>query len=220
MNSGENFRLADDAARHVDPAVISQRQRALVENSEQQLPEGVVGLLDLIEENETHLQLVGVVLFDRLLRQQRGRLVVPQITRGRSDQLGDLVAVLKLRAIDLNERARVPEQDLGRSLYHAGFSRSRRSKEQQISDRPSGHRHARQVDLIHVHDAPDRAILPHNLGKQSALEIENFRAPHLRIQENIFRNQRLRHGSVPPCRTFRLTDAFNELAVIGRSGAG
>jgi len=40
----------------------AQRQRGFVQNSEEQIPEGVTGLLDFIEQHKTELQRIRVVL--------------------------------------------------------------------------------------------------------------------------------------------------------------
>jgi hypothetical protein len=48
-------------------------------------------LFDLVEQQQRELQLVGVPLAQRFLRQQRMRFAVSQVARRRADQLGDLV---------------------------------------------------------------------------------------------------------------------------------
>src|SRR5438093_11583975 len=87
-----------------------------------------------------------------------------EITRGRTDQLGDLVAVLKLRAVDLDEGAWTAKKDFGRSLYNARLAGASRSQKQKITDRAVRHSHSRQIDLIHVDDSAHGAILPNDLA--------------------------------------------------------
>ncbi len=93
--------------REVHAPVVPQGQRGLVQHSQQQLPQRVRRLLDLVKQQKTQHQLSGVIFSQFLLRDQRVRLPVPQISRRRPDQLGDLMRVLKFRTIDLDEGARV-----------------------------------------------------------------------------------------------------------------
>src|SRR5207245_733291 len=37
----------DQGLREIDPAIVAERQRGLVQDAQQQLPEGIAGLLDL-----------------------------------------------------------------------------------------------------------------------------------------------------------------------------
>jgi len=55
---------------------------------------------------------------------------MPQVSRRRADQLGDLMAVLKLGAIDLDYRPRVVQQGLCRCLYNASLARPGRPQEE------------------------------------------------------------------------------------------
>ena len=95
----------DHGAREIDLAVVAQRQRRLVQNAEQQVPQRVARLLDFVEQHEAELHLLGVILVQHFLAQQRMRLAMPQVSGRRADQLRDLVAVLELGAVDLDHRA-------------------------------------------------------------------------------------------------------------------
>src|SRR5215831_8160957 len=116
-----------------------------------------------------------------------------KVTRRRSDELCNLVAVLKFRAIDLDQSSGTAEQNFSGCLDDSGLSGSRRSQEQQVRNRPARHVHARQIDLVHVHDAFHCPILSHNLPQQPAFEVEHFRASHFSIEEYFFGNERFDH---------------------------
>ncbi len=146
----------DRSTRRLSP----KRKSRLVENAEQQLPERVAGLLDLVEQEDRKLQLFGVPLVQRFLGQQGVRFPVPEVARRRPDQLGDLVRMLKLRAIDLDARARVAEQRLGQSLDDPGFPRTRRSQEQEVAHRASRRVQPGQEHLVDFYNLFDGLILP------------------------------------------------------------
>src|SRR5207247_6065062 len=126
-----------------------------------------------------------------------------EITRGRTDQLGDLMAVLKLRAVDLDEGAWTAKKDFGRSLYNARLAGASRSQKQKITDRAVRHSHSRQIDLIHVDDSAHGAILPNDLAQQPAFKVEDFSTSYLGIEEYFFRNIWFHHCFVPRARSFR-----------------
>src|SRR5205823_2972271 len=50
----------DDRLRKVHAAIVSQREGRFVQHAQQQLPKRVAGLLNLVKEQETELQLVGM----------------------------------------------------------------------------------------------------------------------------------------------------------------
>src|SRR5437867_7474977 len=106
-----------------------------------------------------------------------------EITRGRTDQLGDLVALLQLRAVDLDEGAWTAKKDFARSLYNARLAGASRSQKQKITDRAVRHSHSRQIDLIHVDDSAHGAILPNDLAQQPAFKVEDFSTSYLGIEE-------------------------------------
>ena len=80
------------------------------------------------------------------------RFAVAQVSRRRPDQFCDFMAVLKLRAIDLDYGSRVLQQRLGGRLDNASFSRAGRPQEEKVSDRPADRRQSRHVSLISPHD--------------------------------------------------------------------
>src|SRR6266852_8873510 len=84
---------------------------------------------------------------------------VAQIAGGRSDQLGNLVAVLELRAVDLDHGARVANQTLGHGLHQPGFSRAGGSEKKETPDGTRWAVHAREIGLIDVDDLLDGVVL-------------------------------------------------------------
>src|SRR2546428_604239 len=78
-----------------------------------------------------------MMLIQGFLGQQWMRFAVSQVSRGRADQLGDLMTVLKLRAIDLDYCSRILQQGLGGCLYDASLSGAGRPQEQKVSGRPA-----------------------------------------------------------------------------------
>src|SRR5260370_19332171 len=99
------------------------------------------------------------MLIQRFLRQQRMRFAVAQVSRRRPDQFCDFMAVLKLRAIDLDYGSRVLQQRLGGPLDNASFSRAGTPQEETISYRPSYPRQSRHRRLISPHDLVDCVTL-------------------------------------------------------------
>ena len=51
-------------------------------------------------------------------------LAMPQVSGRRADQLGDLVAVLELGAVDLDHGAGIAGEALGHGFHGPGFSRA------------------------------------------------------------------------------------------------
>src|SRR5580698_10580537 len=98
-------------------------------------------------------------------------LAVTEVARGRSDELGDLMAVLELRAVDLDHGARIAGKGLGRGFDEAGFSRARWSKEQEVANGTARACHARGEHLVNVDDLLDSFFLPDNPFTQIAVEL-------------------------------------------------
>src|SRR5437899_4705769 len=96
---------------------------------------------------------------------------VSQVSWGRADQLGDLMTVLKLRAIDLDYCARIVQQGLGGYLYDASLSGSGRTQEQKVSDRPAGRRQSRHVSLICPHDLVNCFVLSNDEVAEIVLQV-------------------------------------------------
>src|ERR1017187_9331004 len=172
----------DDALRQNHAPVVAQSQRRLVQNPQQQLPQRIRRLLNFVKQQYRQLQLLGVPLVQRFLRQQGMRLPMSQISRRRTNQLRNLVRMLELRAINLDARPRVPKQRLGHGLDHARLARSRGPQKQQVSHRTSRRIQPREKHLIDFDDLFDGCILPHNAAAQGGIKLSSIVAATVRIE--------------------------------------
>src|SRR6185436_12274459 len=91
----------NNSLREIDAPIVAQRQSSLVHHSKQQLPQGVAGFFDFVKENERQLHVVGVILSQHFLSDERVSFPVAEISRRRTKQLGNLVRVLEFRAVYL-----------------------------------------------------------------------------------------------------------------------
>src|SRR6266480_2887214 len=98
-------------------------------------------------------------------------LAMAQIAGRRTNQLGNLVRVLELRAIDLYDRARIPKKDLGRSFHNARLSRTGWTEEQQVAYRAAGRIQSGTKHLKHVNQGLHTLFLPYDLCSQGRLKI-------------------------------------------------
>jgi len=57
----------DDGLREVYAAIVAEGESGFVEHAEEQLPKGVAGLFDFVEEQERHFELVGMIGGKRFL---------------------------------------------------------------------------------------------------------------------------------------------------------
>src|SRR5262249_27723396 len=176
----------DHTTGEVDLAIVAERESCLIENSQQQLPQRVVRFFDFIEQQKAESRLLGLILINRFLSQQRGSLTMSQIPRRRPDEFCDFMAVLKFGTVNLDERSGTTKQNLGGGLDDSGFTGTRRAQEKQVTDWTAWHIHACQVYLVHVHDALDGALLSDDLAQQPTLEVEYFGTSHFRIKEYLF----------------------------------
>src|ERR1022692_1525300 len=87
---------------------------------------------------------------------------MPEVSGRRADQFGDFVAMLELRAIDLNYRARIAHQAFRRGFHQPRLAASGGSQEQKIADRSSRAGHARQVSLVNADDLLNGLVLAYN----------------------------------------------------------
>jgi hypothetical protein len=91
------------------------------------------------------------VLVDHFLAEQRVCFPMPQVARRRAAQLGNVVAVLKFGAIDLDHRC-----------FHRAGSCPSRSVLRKETCLPGARRgKTRKVHLVDVDDLLDRLILEH-----------------------------------------------------------
>ena len=154
------------STRRLSPRV----KRRFVQDAEQQLPERVGGLLDFVEQQDRELQLLGVPLVQRFLRQQRMGLAMAQVSRRRADQLGDFVRVLEFGAVDLDAGAGVAEERFGHGFDDPGFARAGGPEEQQIANRTSRRIQSRQKHLVDFDHFLDGLVLADDLAAQGAFE--------------------------------------------------
>ena len=117
-----------------------------------------------------------------LLSDQRMGFPVSQIAWRRANQLGNLVRVLKLRAIHLNDRARFYKEDFGGRFHNTRLSGTGWTEKQQVPHRAAGGIQARAENLIQVDERLHRLFLAHNLRTERGLKIDRFRAALIRIE--------------------------------------
>src|SRR6478672_2468162 len=111
-------------------------------------------------------------------------LPMSQVARRRTDQLGDFVGVLELRAVDLDASARVAEERLGQSFDDAGFPGPGGPQEQKIAYRASRRIQPGQEHLVDLHDFFDGLILPDDLATQSGVELPRVVAAAVRVKHS------------------------------------
>src|SRR5450432_1920725 len=95
------------------------------------------------------------------------RLPMPEVSGRRADQLCDLMAMLELRAINLDHRARILHHRLRSGFHDASLARSSWTKEQEVSDRAARRGHPGEIHLIDVHDLLYGFILTDNQSAQA-----------------------------------------------------
>ncbi len=148
------------------------------------------------------------------LREQRVSLAMSEVSRRRTDQLGNFVRVLKLGAIDFNAGARVSEQSLGHGFDHAGLARTGWSEEQQVAHWASGRVEARKEHLIDLYDLFDRLILSHNAATKGGFKLSSIVAATVwiehccEVRSHKFTCPTTPPGIVPFGRYFRLLSWF------------
>ena len=168
--------------RKIHAPIVPQRKRSFVQNSQQQLPQRVAGLLDLVEKQNRKLQLLREPLVQRFLRQQRMRLAMTQISRRRTDQLRNLMRVLKLGAIDLDAGMRVAEQRLRHGFHHARLPRARWPKKKQVAHRTPRGVQPRQKHLVNLGDLLDGLVLTYDAAAQCGFKFSSIGAAAVRIE--------------------------------------
>src|SRR5690242_14685061 len=202
----------DDRLGQVHLAIVAQSESGFIQHAQEQLPERVTGLLNFVKQQEAELQLVRVAGSQSLLRDQRMRFPVPQIARRRADQFSNLVRVLKLGAIDLDDRAGVPKQDFCRGFHDPCLAGARRTKEQEISYRAAGRVQAGAKYLVQVDQRLHSLFLTDNLRAERGLKIERVRTALVWVErkgvvthDHLLAGPRLRvRVAVPPASPAKL----------------
>src|SRR5437773_4942235 len=88
----------------------------------------------------------------------------PRVSRRRTDELGNLMRVLVLRAVHSDDRARIPKQDLCGGLYQACLPRPGRAEKKKRTYRAVWRVQARAKNLIQLHQGLYSRFLPNDLG--------------------------------------------------------
>ena len=137
-----------------------------------------------ISSNSTKLSFIFSVWYwlQHFLAQQRMGFAMPQVSGRRADQFGDLVAVLELRAIDLDHRARISHQAFRGGFHHARLARTGGPEKKEIADGPARAGHARQERLIDIHYLIDGFVLPDNAPPQVHLKFHRFSSRKRRVK--------------------------------------
>src|SRR5690348_7994276 len=103
-------------------------------------------------------------LVQRLLRQQRMRLAMAEVSWRRTDELRNLVRVLELTAINLDTGMRIAEHRFRHGFHNPCLSRPRGSKEKQISHWTSGRIQSGHEHLIDFSYFLDCLVLADDLA--------------------------------------------------------
>ena len=144
-------------------------------------------------------------LVQGLLREQGVGLAVSEVSGGRANKLGNLVAVLELSAIYLDAGFGIAEEGLGHGLNHAGLAGAGWAEKEQVSNRATGRIQPGQKHLIDLCDFLDRRVLTYNLAPQRGVEILCVIAAPGGIQRGI---QPRPHTCAPSC-PGRLSSVFS-----------
>ena len=100
----------------------------------------------------------------------------------RTYQLGDLMGMLELGAVDFDDGVVVFEQNLGGGLYDPSLSRPGWSEKQHSSDGSARILHSRKEYLIKTGNSAHSAFLSDYQGPKLVFELFGLRALFLRIQ--------------------------------------
>ncbi len=119
-----------------------------------------------------------------LLRQHWRSFAVSQISRGRANQLRNFMRMLKLCAIDLNDRIRVAIQNFRRGLNHASFSRAGWAQKNHGSNWTVWRIHTSQKNLVKAAHTPHGALLSDDASGKPLLEVLGRSTLLIRIQED------------------------------------
>src|SRR6184192_2863081 len=112
----------------------------------------------------------------------RGWVAVAEVARRGANELGNLVGVLKFRAIYLDNRAGIPKQDLRRRFDDAGLSRARRPEKEEVSYGAARRVQSGTEDLVHVDQGLYTFLLANNLGAQGSMKIPRIVAAYGWVQ--------------------------------------
>src|SRR6202522_4435064 len=123
-----------------------------------------------------------MILRQRFLRNERVRLAMAEVSRRRANQFRDFVRVLELGAVNLNNSARVTEQNLGGCFHDARLSGARRPQKKEVYHRASRRIHSGRENLIEVGDGADGFFLSDDACAQRGIKFLRFQTAKLRIE--------------------------------------
>src|SRR5581483_10779882 len=154
-------------------------------DSQQQLPKRVAGLFNLIEEQQRKAQFLRMPLIQGLLSQQGVSFPVSEVSRRRADQLGNLVTVLELGAIDLDAGSCVSEERLGHCFNDSRFARTRRPEKEKIAYRTSWRVQPCQKHLVDFGHFLDGVVLTNDPAAEIPFKLFSFRPPSGGVERGI-----------------------------------
>jgi hypothetical protein len=134
-----------------------------------------------------------------------------EISRRRSNQLGNLMAVLKFSAIDLDAGAGVTEQSFGHGFDDTGFSRASGPEEQEIANGTARRIQARQKHLVNFNHFLDGLVLTDDSAAKGAFKFSGIIGAARRVEHRV--NDGF-HNWVWPCPVLSWARVL-----IGESGA-
>src|SRR5438094_15335 len=113
------------------------------------------------------------------------RLAMPQVARRRTDQLGDLMAVLEFGAVNLDAGASIAKQRFSDGFNHSGFAAAGWTKKKKIAYRTPRRVQAGQEHLIDLNYFFDRCVLADDSTPQSCIKLQSVIAAPTRIKRSI-----------------------------------
>src|ERR1700758_2027064 len=117
-----------------------------------------------------------MVCRESLLRNQGGGFPVSQVARRRTNQLCNLMGMLKFRTIDLDDSARAAKQDFRRGFDKAGLSGAGGPQEEQIPHRATRRIEPRREYLEQFHERLHTFVLSNDLRAQRLLKLHRLSA--------------------------------------------
>jgi hypothetical protein len=118
----------------------------------------------------------------RFLRQQCMSFAAAQVSRRRPNRFRDLMAVLKLGAIDFNDGTGIFQQSLGGCFDNTRFSAAARPQKKKIRNWASSRTESGQVRLASPHNLVNGFVLSNEKVAEAALRILGLRSRLTGIQ--------------------------------------
>src|SRR5208282_2483667 len=110
------------------------------------------------------------------------RLTMTEIARGRTDELGDFVGMLKFGAVYLDNGARAAKQDFGGGFDKPGFAGACGTEKEQVAYGTAGRIQARGEHLEEFDERLNTFILTYDFRAQSFLKLDGLGAANVRVQ--------------------------------------